>query len=502
MADKKSIIIKKLSSFGVGVKTFLFTNQAIRQTIVKNAFWLGVSNVGGRLLRAVIIIYAARVLGAADWGVFSYAISLAALLTIFTDLGIGPVLTRETARARDESSRARILSTAFLIKLILVGLGILVVFFLAPHFTTIVEAKPLLPIIAFVLVFDALREFGFSFTRALEKMEWEAGLYLATNVAIVVLGFIFLAIAPTVASFTYAYALGTGIGMAATFFTLRHHFRHILYNFYFKLIKPIFAAAMPFAIAGVLGGLMLTTDILIIGFFRSAEEVGFYSAADRIIQLLYLLPGILATSSFPLIARLTGKDNLRLRRILERLITIALAAALPMALGGVILGKAIVELLFGTAYLAATLPFQILIFTIIIRFPAVLLSNALFAFDKQKALVIYAALGGVLNVTLDLLFIPTFGMVGSAWTTLVAQLVSNIYLWQRMKRINYFAVLPSLGKVAVATILMAVFTWLLSRAGVNLILVIGLSAFFYLALLSVLKEPLLREFKLILRSAV
>lgn len=64
------------------IKSFLFENQTVRQTVAKNTFWLTVSNVGGRLLRAVIIIYAARVLGAGEWGAFSYAITLAAFLTV------------------------------------------------------------------------------------------------------------------------------------------------------------------------------------------------------------------------------------------------------------------------------------------------------------------------------------------------------------------------------------------------------------------------------------
>ncbi|PIY59464.1 flippase, partial [Candidatus Wolfebacteria bacterium CG_4_10_14_0_8_um_filter_37_11] len=47
-----------------------------------------------RLIRAAIIIYAARVLGAAEYGIFSYVLSFAGFFTIFADLGVSPLMTR------------------------------------------------------------------------------------------------------------------------------------------------------------------------------------------------------------------------------------------------------------------------------------------------------------------------------------------------------------------------------------------------------------------------
>ncbi|HCX45466.1 TPA: flippase, partial [Patescibacteria group bacterium] len=46
--------------------------------IVKNTLWLTGGEVTGRLIRAVLVVYAARTLGASDWGTFSYVLSLAA----------------------------------------------------------------------------------------------------------------------------------------------------------------------------------------------------------------------------------------------------------------------------------------------------------------------------------------------------------------------------------------------------------------------------------------
>lgn len=485
------------------IKKFLFVNSTLRQTVAKNTFWLAVGQIGGRLLRTAIIIYAARILGAGEWGVFSYAINLVAMLTVFIDLGIGPILIREVSKTNDPIIRSKVLSTSLFIKLALLSLGVLITLFIAPSFTKIEAAKTLLPIISLILIFDTLREFGFSLSRALEKMEWEAGLFALTNVAIVGFGFFFLYLSPTVTSFTYSYAAGTGIGMFATFFALRHHFKDIFYHFSKNYIKPIFVSALPFAISGVLGSLMINTDIFFIGFFRTAEELGFYSAAQRPIQLLYMLPALLATSIFPAFSRLAHTDKEKMRSIVERSVCITLLAALPIAVGGIIIAPQFMELLFGNEYLPGTSSFQVLLLSTIIVFPLSIVTSAIAVYEKkEKLLIYYVALGGILNVILDILFIPKIGIVGSAWATLISQSISGIYLWWRLRHITGFRIVSYLKNIILATIFMSVLVLLLNYLRINIFIILGTAILAYFGILYWKREFLLKEVKLILRPNV
>ncbi|MEK7137915.1 MAG: flippase, partial [Patescibacteria group bacterium] len=391
------------SSLGRRVKGFLLTNQTTGQTVAKNTFWLAVSNLGGRLIKAGIIIYSARLLGAAEWGLFSYAVSFAAFITIFTDFGVGPILTRETSKTDDPKKKSEIISTAFFLKLALLLVGILIVIFVAPSLSTMKEASFLFPIISLIIIFDTLQGFGFSLTRAMERMELEAGFYLLTNASIVVFGFLALHFYPKVEYFSYAYAAGIAVGTAATLFSLRNNFKNLFLNFKRKLIAPIMGAAWPFVISGVLGSLMINTDILLIGYFLSAKDVGIYSAADRPIQLLYVLPGILATSVFPTLARLANKNKERFRMILEKTLSLAYLISIPLVLGGIVLGGDIIRGVFGQPYTGAVLSFRILLATLSINFAAVIFSNAIFAHDRQKDLIKFAALGGISNLVFDLI---------------------------------------------------------------------------------------------------
>lgn len=484
------------------IKGFLFTNQNARQTIVKNSFWLSVSNVGGRLIKAIIIIYAARVLGVEKWGIFSYAVTITAFFTIFIDFGINSILIRESTKTEDLAERSRILSTSFIIKTVFLILGAFLIIFIVPHFINVQGVKEILPIVVFIVIFDSFREFGFALNRAYEKMEKEAGLFLLTNVAIVVFGFIFLSIRPSVKSFAFAYALGTGLGVMATAFILREKLRQLFSDFCFKLVKPILSTAWPFAISGVLGILMINTDILLIGGLLTTKDVGLYSAADRIIQIFYIIPSVISVSVLPLFSRIAGKDNTKMRRVMENTLGTVMLVAIPISIGGVILGGNVISFLFGSAYSGATLSFQILILTLMINFPAVILSSAIFSYNNQKSLIVNAIIGGFLNVLLDLILIPRFGITGSAIATLIAISASNTYLWNKMKRINYFKVAPVLKNIVIATLVMAIVTFVLLVLKTNLLVNIGISIFVYFGVLYFTREPLLKDSLAILKIKI
>jgi len=481
------------------IKSFFFKNQTLRQTVAKNTIWLGISNVGGRLLKVAIVIYGARLLGAAGWGSFSYALTLAALVTIFIDMGINSIMTTRVATESDDRQRASLISTALIIKLSLLLLGVLLIIFVAPKLTPLEEVQTLFPYIAFIFVFTSLREFGNALIHALGKMEYEAGLNLFTNLNVVVLGFLFLSTTPTVSALALAYAVGTGLGAVATLIALRQYFRKIFKYFKKDLIYPILTLAWPLAIAGLLGGLLINVDIFMIGWYRSTEDVGFYSAGQRIIQLFYVFPIIISASILPIFARLAKTEFERFRHVFENILRVIFLAAFPIAIGGIILSKQLVVLLFGQTYLAAATPFAILMLTMIIDFPAIILSNAIFAYSRQKKLIVYAAIGGFSNVALNFLLIPRFGIIGCAVATLITQIISNIYLWNQMKKINPFSIFTKLLKMISATIIMGIAVYALNVFNAPLTITILSGIVIYFGAIYAMREPLFAEIKSILK---
>ncbi|KKU16443.1 MAG: Polysaccharide biosynthesis protein, partial [Parcubacteria group bacterium GW2011_GWC1_45_9] len=391
-----------------GLKSFLFENKSIRQTVLKNTFWLTFGNIISRLIRAVLIIYAARVLGVAGYGVFSYALSLAGFFAIFADIGLTPLLTRESAR--NPEKRTAYLSTALGIKFIFMAISALLILFIAPLFAKLEGVQELFYIIVFLFAFDTLRDFFFGYTRSIEKMEIEAGVSIITNLAILVLGAGALFLAPSTKLLTMGYTAGSAVGLFAVIFVLRKYLREIFSSFRKELVKPILTEAWPFALAGLLGTIMLNTDMLMLGWLKGASDVGLYSAAQKIILLVYLVPGYLIVSLFPSLSRLANTDNERFRSIFEKAIKAMFLLAFPFAVGGILLAPRIISLVYGEAYSPAALAFTILLLTFFLVFPGTLISNAVFAYNKQKLFMWFIGLGAIANVIFNFLLIPPYGI--------------------------------------------------------------------------------------------
>jgi O-antigen/teichoic acid export membrane protein len=476
------------------IKAFLFENRGGRQTVAKNTTWLTISNYGGRIIKAAIIIYAARVLDTAGYGVFSYAVTLAGFVGLFLDPGINFILIREASKAPEEKKMA-VFSTTFVIKAILVTIGVLIIIFVAPSFSILPGAKILIPIVAIILAFDTFREFFSSLIRSEEKMEWDAAIFLFTNAAVVVFGFIFLMISRTPLALTWAYAIGTVLGGLAAFIFTFPYLKKSLPHFSPTLAVSVFQSAWPFAVIGALGLLLTNTDILIISWMRDASDVGIYAAVIRIVQVFYVIPGIIQTSTMPAFARLAREDKTRFRAGFERTLGFIFLCSVPLAFGGAILGTQVMTLVFGAPYAIGGVSLTVLMFAMVFDFPASVIGSAVFAYDHQKSLIVSSIIAGVSNIVLDLIFIPRFGITGSAFATLIAQALSNWYLWSAMKKINYFKILPRLKRVAVAGIVMGIATAALSWLGVNVVINVGISIVLYFTLLWALKEPVFTEIK-------
>ncbi|MEK7608664.1 MAG: flippase [Patescibacteria group bacterium] len=474
------------------LRSLLFENTSLKQTIAKNTFWLGSSTVVGRLIKAALVIYAARILGASEYGVFSYALSLAALFSIFSDIGVGGLITREVSR-RPDALRAYF-STGLVIKFVLAGICATLIILIAPSINKISDAARLIPIAALLVVFDGIRDFSFSITRAWEKMELEALIGVFTNVMITVIGLALLFTNPNPRLLLWGYTLGAGMGTALSIWVLRSYFYKFWVFFDASLVKQIFLEAWPFALSGLLGAIMINTDAIMLGWLKGSKEVGLYSAALRPVQLLYFTTTVIGISAFPSFAKYSQTDKTRFRNIIEGLVASSFMIAVPLFVGGTIVGKELLLFLYGSEYLASAGAFSILLFTSLTTLPGNLLINAVFAAGKQKIFITSLGLGAIGNVILNYFLIPPYGIAGAAIATVVAQVLSTGAIWITLKKTSGFTTLPHLKKIIPSSLIMGLLVWLLSSFEMHVLLSVCFGALAYFAILFFTREQSLLRF--------
>lgn len=478
--------------------SFFLQNTTTRQTIFKNATWLFLGTIVSRLARAAVLMYAARILGARDWGAFNYALSLAAFFTIFTDFGVNAVLTRESAK--DTNQQERYFSSAFFIKLaagLFIAIALIVLFPMFSHLIISSSAdiplvSVLIPIVVLIVLFDSMRDFGAALSRAWEKMQIESVVQMLTNALIVVFGIGALLIIPTAQSLSWGYAIGTGIGMIAAFFPFRRYFKTLFSYISFSAIKKMLSASWPFGMMGLMGVVMLNTDSLMIGWFLNIEQVGYYGAGQRVAQLLYAIPSLIAVAFFPALAKKISNLD-----AFNSLISLGsrtlMLIALPLTIGGVVLAEPLLTFIYGQSFRPGVDAFILIQLTYIPVFLSALLGNTLFAIGKERKLLGYVLCGILGNAFFNILFIPSMGIAGAALSTVVNQLIATSYLLILMKNHRRYAYSFNFSKIVYSSLGMGacVTIGLLFEIHTSLLLLFGIIS--YGLLLFLFKEPLIAQ---------
>jgi O-antigen/teichoic acid export membrane protein len=99
------------------------------------------------------------------------------------------------------------------------------------------------------------------------------------------------------------------------------------------------------------------------------------------------------------------------------------AAALPLAAGSAIVGTGVMTGLFGPAYRPAGTPFAILMVASAITVVSVNYTSLAMAAGKERTFAMAVTVASIINVLLNLLLIPSYGMIGAAIATVAAQSV-------------------------------------------------------------------------------
>lgn len=473
----------------------LFENITIRQTVLKNTFWLTISQIVSRLVRAIIIIYAARALGTASWGAFSYVLSLAGLCTLFADSGLYALLVREWSRNKEKGQE--LFPIALRLKFILLLLS-LILFFITFFLTPSMEKKGALFItIAIITLFDSLRDFCLAIPRAQERFEIEAGIQIISGILLVLFALcLFFVLPHTTLTLGIAYAASSFLA-----FIICARALHTLFLNWRKKITPTvliqtLKKALPLGIFGLLGIITLNTDTILLGTLKSLDDTGLYAAVQRIIQFFLIIPGLFVGPLFPLLSRFALKDTDHSQIILTYGIYLTVIMATPIAIDSILFGEIITRTLYGQAYTSAGTSFQILGASLLFAFPWMMLSTFAVAIHDTKAIIQASLIGIFMNALLDVVLIPLLGINGAALSTFITTILMTSYIFFVLKKyFNRESWLLFLRPLIAGTIIVVYSLGMLTLTRVSSLFVLMSGLFGYGFLLLASKDPLVKILK-------
>ncbi len=412
-------------------KNIFLKNLGVKQTIFKNTFWLATAQAVSYLLKLVLIIYVARILGATDYGKFNFALSFVALFAIIADFGLSRIATREFAR---EKEREREIFSLFSLKIILALATFILILIGSFFITPDPVARRLILIFALYTVFTSLGGIIFAFFRARQKMEYQAITQIFEAVLVTGAGFLVIFKLPSVINLGYAYLFA---GLAAFVFILsvfRLRAFPLRISWHLSVWKRFLSMSWPLALAGIFGSIYTQTDSVMMGYLSQMAQTGWYNAAYKIVGVAIIPAGLVSQAFFPALSLAFSQSKEKLQEIWNSFINVMVFLAVPIVAVGIALSRQIILYIYNPSYSPSVLALQILIVMAGLSFISLPFSQLLIAANRQKKIFWVTLFGAIGNVVLNIILIPRYSLYGAAAATVATSVITfTIFLWFAIK---------------------------------------------------------------------
>ncbi len=407
------------------------------------------------LLSRILIV---RIVSQEEYGIYSLSLAIYSIVSTFAMFGLNEGVARQISyNIRDSRKISNIiLSSMFLIVLS----GILVVFLFYTFFIdfliffkgvhSIYDAKFALEVLILSLPFYLLINTITSIFRGFSIVE--AKVYFKDIVPkvffltfLVFIFFLEYSFREVLYSFLLAYILTSILALhylrlklKAYNFDLRKRFQPIFFES-IDLIKFSF----PLLFVGIMGVLISWTDTLMLGYFRSSAEVGIYNVALPLADIVVAILGASGYIYLPVASQMFSEKKFHdLFNVYQTLTKWLIIVSAPIFFLLFVFSNQVIEVLFGAEYIEAGVPLKLLLIGFISSIVWGLNALTLVAMGYTKVVGKTYTVVVFLNITLNYILIPKYGIIGAAAASMLTYLSMNIiytYVLYKTSNIHPFS---------------------------------------------------------------
>lgn len=362
--------------------------------------------------------------GAEEYGIYFSLYNFSVLLYVLLDFGISNFNNREVSY--NQKSLMENLGSMFVLKLILSGVYLFVT--LGAAFLIGYSGMQLywLLILSMGQIFLSFLLFFRSGMSGLQAFNEDAILSVSDRLLMILLVgslLLFFAGEFQIDYLIYVQTLTWGITALIAFVWLLYKAGTIEWNWESKSILPLLRSTVPFALVGLLMSIYSRIDGVMIERLlgnNGAEEAGIYAASFRLLDAVNMFAYLFASLLLPMFSKILSKEESVLP-LLSLSTRILLTLAMLLGIGSYVFGTEIMSMLYPVANQYYADVFTILMFSFFGTAMMYVFGTLLLAAKNLKWLNIIAFTGMLVNVILNLIYIPEYGAYGAAGATLFTQ---------------------------------------------------------------------------------
>ena len=422
----------------------------------KNIQWSFISLATSSLAHLLLRIVLGNELGPSGLGLYTLVFTIYLFGMQFGTFGINAALTNYVAEYYEDLPRLKEIISSGILGSIVSGsiMGLFLYLFssiISIQLFHSPEMTNLLRITSLCFPFISMQKAVIGTLNGLKEMKWYAVVNTVQNLLMMIISFVLVIflnmdVSGAVLGFVIPTIL---VGLLSLTFTK---------NFFIpptkttiKVFKEISRFGFYIVLANSIG--MVNTQIgsLMIGYFMNETEVGYYAVATLFLQGVTLLPQAIQAVTTPTIAVYYRKGDFHnIRKLLKNAMFKTSAVILCISLILTIFGKFLIIFLFTEEFLPAYLPMLILLVGYFIHSVYASIGGCLSSVGKVHILFKIDMICAGLNLLLNLVLIPRFGLIGAAsatslsmiFTTLVKLSCTRLYTQEKqIKSINVFNVI-------------------------------------------------------------
>ncbi len=398
---------------------FMSIGPVQRQALLSFGSLIAVTGLG-----YVATFYFAHYLGPAALGAYFLFLAYYGIFDLIGDGGFGGAAVKRISEGRDQ----REYFTAFVIlRGCLLCLSVLVFIIVSPYLAGIHE-NGLLPLLIVALAAGTIA----TITSTNLYGTAQVGIMQVSNLANTILKNMVQVVAVFFGFYIGGLVAGFIAGMGvATLINLRF-IRLGLSRCNWSHIQRLFTFSFWTFLSS--GGMLMFTyaDTILIGIYMSEADVGIYRIAFQLSSVASFTVLAFHTVLFPQISRWHAEGNRSgIEHSLSKALTYSFFLAIPVTAGGILLSDRLLYYLYGASFTGGAPVLIILLFAQIGNIFMYLFTMSLNAMDNPRSSFIATGISGILNILLNIILIPIYGVAGAAFVALVTMLL-NAFLAYRM----------------------------------------------------------------------
>ncbi len=371
----------------------------------------------------MVTIVVARKIGANDYGVFSYYLSILTILGPFFSLGLDNIVSKRLALISDSDNyHNKLMSNVFASRCVI---SFLIIFSFYVYYILYGDVNSTLLLIIVLsslpMSFLNIEQFNQIYSSSHFTLRAVLVSSILGGCLKVVVAFSNQSIHLLLLVIFFEYSV---LAILLLWGYLKQSGKVDIKFIEIKYIKSLLKESFPFIAIGLISGLYMRIDQIMISHMLGNVELGIYSIAVRFSEAAYYIPVAIIASYFPKMAALKESKS-EFEKYLIKILSIILRISCILILSVFIFGYYFWGDIFGAEYIDSYNVMLILVVNLIFVSLGILGTRWSLLTNNEHYILHRVIFGAIVNVILNAIMIPVYGIYGAAFSSLFAQISSS-----------------------------------------------------------------------------